>query len=80
MADWAILADWATRGGVAVFYFIFGIEKFSSSLESHWVTLLQQIHAGEFGYTQNPWPRSISAQTDFSSNYLDAFKVGLAEQ
>ncbi len=42
------MTDWAIRGGVAMFYLVFGLEKFSSSADSHWVTLFQQIHAGEW--------------------------------
>jgi len=42
------VADWAVRGGVALFYLAFGVEKLSSSPDSHWVVLFRQIHAGEW--------------------------------
>jgi putative oxidoreductase len=38
--------DWAVRGGVAVFFIVFGMEKFSSDPGSHWVQLFAQIGAG----------------------------------
>jgi len=40
------IGDWAIRGGVAVFFFLYGIEKFSSNPESPRVKLFQQIGAG----------------------------------
>lgn len=40
------IGDWAVRGGVAVFFFVFGMEKFSSDPGSHWVKLFGQIGAG----------------------------------
>jgi putative oxidoreductase len=40
------IGDWTVRGGVAIFFFIFGIEKFSSQPGSHWVELFEQIGAG----------------------------------
>jgi len=42
------VADWAVRGGVALFYLVFGLEKLSSSPDSHWVVLFREIHAGEW--------------------------------
>jgi putative oxidoreductase len=42
------VADWTVRGGVALFFLLFGIEKFSSEPGSHWVTLFQQIGAGDW--------------------------------
>jgi putative oxidoreductase len=39
--------DWAMRIGVAGFYFVSGLEKFSSS-ELHWVKLFQEIGAGNW--------------------------------
>ena len=40
------IGDWAVRGGVAVFFVVFGMEKFSSDAGSHWVKLFEQIGAG----------------------------------
>jgi uncharacterized membrane protein YphA (DoxX/SURF4 family) len=40
------MGDWLVRGGVAAFFCIFGMEKFSSDPGSHWVTLFAQIGAG----------------------------------
>jgi len=43
-----VVGDWTVRGGVAVVFLIFGMEKFSSDAASHWVTLFQEIGAGEW--------------------------------
>ena len=40
------IGEWVLRGGVAIFFLIFGLEKFSSTPGSHWVVLFQQIGAG----------------------------------
>jgi putative oxidoreductase len=40
--------DWAIRVSVAIPYFLIGVGKFSSSPGSHWVTLFEQIHAGQW--------------------------------
>jgi putative oxidoreductase len=40
------IGDWAVRGGVTVFFVVFGMEKFSSDPGSHWVNLFAQIGAG----------------------------------
>ena len=40
------IGDWTVRGGVALFFLIFGMEKFSADPGSHWVLLFQQIGAG----------------------------------
>ena len=40
------LGDWVMRGGVAVFFVVFGLEKFSPDPGSHWVKLFAQIGAG----------------------------------
>jgi uncharacterized membrane protein YphA (DoxX/SURF4 family) len=40
--------DLAIRLGVAVIYLVPGLDKFSSSLRSHWVVLFRQIHAGSW--------------------------------
>ena len=47
MAELRLLPE-SEPGGVAVFFLIFGMEKFSSDAGSHWVTLFQQIGAGEW--------------------------------
>jgi uncharacterized membrane protein YphA (DoxX/SURF4 family) len=41
------VSDWTIRIGVAAFYFVFGLEKFSPA-ETHWVKLFQEIGAGEW--------------------------------
>ena len=41
------VSDWAIRIGVAAFYFVFGLEKFSAA-ETHWVTLFREIGAGDW--------------------------------
>lgn len=40
------IGEWVLRGGVAIFFLIFGLEKFSATPGSHWVVLFQQIGAG----------------------------------
>ncbi len=40
------IGDWTIRGCIAVFFFIFGMEKFASNPASHWVQLFNQIGAG----------------------------------
>jgi hypothetical protein len=40
------IGDWVVRGGVVVFFVVFGMEKFSSDAGSQWVTLFAQIGAG----------------------------------
>lgn len=57
------MADWALRGGVALFYVVFGAEKFSSSVDSHWVLLFHQIHAGE-------WFRYLTAVIEIGAAVL----------
>ncbi len=42
------LADWILRGGIALVFFLFGTEKFTSDPESPWVKLFLQIGAGEW--------------------------------
>jgi len=41
------LSDWIIRVGVAAFYFVFGLEKFSGA-ELHWIKLFQEIGIGEW--------------------------------
>lgn len=57
------VADWATRGGVALFYLVFGLEKFSSGPDSHWVVLFHQIDAGE-------WFRYFTAAVEIAAAML----------
>ena len=40
--------DWAIRVSVAIVYFLIGVGKFSFSPGSHWVTVFEQIHAGQW--------------------------------
>jgi putative oxidoreductase len=40
------IGDWAVRGGIAVLFFLAGLEKFASTPGSHWVTMFEQIGAG----------------------------------
>jgi uncharacterized membrane protein YphA (DoxX/SURF4 family) len=40
--------DWAIRASIAILYFLIGLGKFSSSPDSHWVTMFEQIHAGQW--------------------------------
>jgi putative oxidoreductase len=41
------VSDWTIRIGVAAFYLVFGLEKFSAS-ELHWVTLVREIGIGDW--------------------------------
>jgi uncharacterized membrane protein YphA (DoxX/SURF4 family) len=41
------VSDWTIRIGVAAFYLVFGLEKFSPA-ETHWVKLFQEIGAGDW--------------------------------
>ena len=40
--------DWAIRICIAILYFLIGLGKFSSRPGSHWVTMFEQIHAGQW--------------------------------
>ena len=40
------VGDWAVRGGIALFFIVFGLEKFDP--ESDWVSLFQQIGIGQW--------------------------------
>jgi uncharacterized membrane protein YphA (DoxX/SURF4 family) len=42
------VGDWAIRGGAALIFVIFGLEKFSSEPGSHWVKLFHEIGAGDW--------------------------------
>jgi putative oxidoreductase len=41
------ISDWTIRIGVAAFYLVFGLEKFSAA-EQHWVTLFRDIGIGDW--------------------------------
>ena len=41
------VGDWAIRGGVALVFFIFGMEKFSST-DAHWVPFFHQVGLGDW--------------------------------
>ena len=43
-----VVGDWALRIGVACIFIVFGLEKFSSDPESHWVQLFHEIGAGDW--------------------------------
>jgi putative oxidoreductase len=43
-----VLGDWILRGAIALVFILFGAEKFSSSPESPWVKLFQQIGVGQW--------------------------------
>ncbi len=40
--------DWAVRVSIAIPYFLIALGKFSSSPGSHWVTMFEQIHTGQW--------------------------------
>lgn len=40
--------DLAIRVSIAILYLLIGLGKFSSSPSSHWVTMFEQIHAGQW--------------------------------
>lgn len=42
------VGEWAIRIGVATFFVIFGLEKFSDDPASHWVRLFQEIGFGNW--------------------------------
>jgi putative oxidoreductase len=43
-----VVAEWTIRAGVAAFFIIFGLEKFSDDPASHWVRLFREIGAGDW--------------------------------
>lgn len=43
-----VVAEWTIRAGVAVFFIVFGLEKFSDDPASHWVRLFREIGAGDW--------------------------------
>ena len=42
------MGDWALRGGIALFFFVFGAEKFNSEPGSQWVEIFRQIGIGQW--------------------------------
>jgi len=40
--------DYAIRASIAFLFFFIGLGKFSSSPSSHWVTMFEQIHFGQW--------------------------------
>jgi uncharacterized membrane protein YphA (DoxX/SURF4 family) len=40
--------DYAIRASIALLFFFIGLGKFSSSPSSHWVTMFEQIHFGQW--------------------------------
>lgn len=55
--------DWAIRVSFAILYFSIGVGKFSSSPGSHWVTMFEQIHAGQ-------WFRYFTGRVESSAALL----------
>ena len=43
-----VVGNWTIRIGVAVFFIIFGLEKFSDNPASHWVRLFRDIGTGDW--------------------------------
>jgi putative oxidoreductase len=42
------IGDWVLRGGIALAFFLFGLEKFSSVPGTPWVKLFEQIGMGQW--------------------------------
>jgi uncharacterized membrane protein YphA (DoxX/SURF4 family) len=42
------ISDWVLRGGIALFFVLFGVEKFPSDPTGSWVKLFQQIGLGQW--------------------------------
>ena len=42
------LGDWILRGGIALVFVLFGMEKFPSGPESSWVKMFEQIGFGQW--------------------------------
>jgi uncharacterized membrane protein YphA (DoxX/SURF4 family) len=42
------ISDWVLRGGIALFFVLFGVEKFPSDPTGSWVKLFQQIGIGQW--------------------------------
>jgi uncharacterized membrane protein YphA (DoxX/SURF4 family) len=40
--------DWAIRASITILFFSIGLGKFSSSPDSHWVIMFEQIHFGQW--------------------------------
>jgi uncharacterized membrane protein YphA (DoxX/SURF4 family) len=40
--------DWAIRASIAILFLPIGLGKFSSSPDSHWVIMFEQIHFGQW--------------------------------
>jgi hypothetical protein len=72
--------DLAVRVGVAGLFLALGLDKFSSSPNSHWVVIFEQIHAGQWfryftGVVEKPrrnWFRSglLSKSSGQAKTYL----------
>src|SRR5208337_237215 len=42
------ISDWVLRGGIALFFVLFGMEKFASNPAGPWVKLFKQIGFGQW--------------------------------
>jgi putative oxidoreductase len=42
------IGDWVLRAGVAVAFVVFGLEKFPSTQDNHWVGFFDQIGVGQW--------------------------------
>jgi putative oxidoreductase len=43
-----IISDWVLRGGIALVFILFGVEKFPSHPDGQWVKLFQEIGIGQW--------------------------------
>jgi putative oxidoreductase len=69
------IGDWVLRGGIALVFVLFGLEKFSSNPAGPWVKLFQQIGIGQ-------WFRDFTGAVELLGGVLVAIpktaRVGLA--
>ena len=42
------ITDWVLRGGVGLIFVLFGLEKFPSDPNAHWVQFFNQVGAGQW--------------------------------
>jgi uncharacterized membrane protein YphA (DoxX/SURF4 family) len=69
------ITDWVLRGGIALVFVLFGLEKFPSNPDAQWVKLFQQIGIGQ-------WFRDFTGVVEILGGVLVAIpktaRVGLA--
>jgi uncharacterized membrane protein YphA (DoxX/SURF4 family) len=69
------ISDWVLRGGIALVFVLFGLEKFPSNPEGPWVKLFQEIGIGQ-------WFRNFTGVVEILGGVLVAIprtaRVGLA--